>query len=70
MAIAGGYLVLCVSGFVFHLELGMLVALAMMVSSLAAITLLPALLLVIEPAFLFAATPAAAAPASPTRRAS
>ncbi len=52
-AIAGGYLVLCVSGFVFHMELGILVALAMIVSSLAAITLLPALLLVTEPAFLF-----------------
>ena len=52
-AIAGGYLILCVSGFVFHLELGVLVALAMVVSSLAAITLLPALLLVTEPAFLF-----------------
>jgi hypothetical protein len=52
-AIAGGYLVLCISGFVFHIELGILVALAMVVSSLAAITLLPALLLVTEPAFLF-----------------
>lgn len=52
-AIAGGYMVLCVSGFVFHLELGMLVALAMVISSLAAITVLPALLLVTQPAFLF-----------------
>jgi predicted RND superfamily exporter protein len=52
-AIAGGYLVLCVSGFVFHLELGLLVALAMVVSSLAAITLLPALVLELEPSFLF-----------------
>ncbi len=52
-AIAGGYLVLCVSGFVFHIELGVLVALAMVVSSLAAITVLPALLLLTEPAFLF-----------------
>jgi predicted RND superfamily exporter protein len=52
-AIAGGYLVLCASGSVFHLELGLLVALAMVVSSLAAITLLPALLLLVEPVFLF-----------------
>jgi predicted RND superfamily exporter protein len=52
-AIAGGYLTLCASGFVFHLELGGLVSLAMVVSSLAAITLLPALVLAIEPAFLF-----------------
>ncbi len=52
-AIAGGYLVLCISGFVFHIELGVLVALAMIVSSLAAITVLPALLLVTRPAFLF-----------------
>jgi hypothetical protein len=52
-AIAGGYLVLCVSGFVFHLELGVLVALAMVVSSLAAITVLPALLLITRPRFLF-----------------
>ena len=52
-AIAGGYLVLCASGSVFHLELGLMVALAMLVSSLAAITLLPALLLLVEPVFLF-----------------
>jgi predicted RND superfamily exporter protein len=53
-AIAGGYMVLCISGFVFHIELGILVALAMLASSLAAITLLPALLLFTKPAFLFA----------------
>ncbi|MCC6766412.1 MAG: MMPL family transporter [Deltaproteobacteria bacterium] len=52
-AIAGGYLVLCASGFVFHIELGVLVALAMVVSSLGAITLLPALALLLHPAFLF-----------------
>ena len=57
-AIAGGYLVLCASGFVYHLELGGMVALAMLVSSVAAITLLPALLLLTEPAFLFAKKPA------------
>ncbi len=52
-AIAAGYLVLCASGSVFHLELGVMVALAMIVSSLAAITLLPSLLLLTEPTFLF-----------------
>jgi predicted RND superfamily exporter protein len=57
-AIAGGYLVLCTSGFVYHLELGVMVALAMVVSSVAAITLLPALLLLTEPAFLFTKEPA------------
>jgi predicted RND superfamily exporter protein len=56
-AIAGGYLVLCISGFVFHIELGVLVALAMVVSSLAAITLLPALALTLRPRFLFSARP-------------
>lgn len=55
-AIAGGYLILCVSGFVFHIELGVLVALAMVTSSLAAITLLPALAMVTKPRFLFART--------------
>ena len=69
-AIAGGYLVLCVSGFVFHLELGVLVALAMVVSSLAAISLLPALVLTIEPAFLFATARPAEEPAVERRRAS
>ncbi len=53
-AIAGGYLVLCTTGFVFHVELGLLVALAMVASSLATISLLPALLLLARPAFLFA----------------
>ena len=52
-AIAGGYLILCVSGYVFHLELGRLVALAMVVSSFATVTLLPALALMTRPAFLF-----------------
>jgi predicted RND superfamily exporter protein len=61
-AIAGGYLILCVSGFVFHIELGVLVALAMVVSSLAAITLLPALALLTQPTFLFASRPVDARP--------
>jgi hypothetical protein len=55
-AVAGGYLVLCTSGFVYHIELGVMVALAMLVSSLAAITLLPALLVWAEPRFLFGET--------------
>src|SRR6185369_4345832 len=50
-AVAGGYLVLCASGFVFHVELGTMVAAAMILSSLSAITLLPALLLLIQPSF-------------------
>lgn len=63
-AIAGGYLILCVSGFVFHIELGVLVALAMVTSSLAAITLLPALALLTRPAFLFGRSPESPAEAS------
>lgn len=56
-AIAGGYLILCISGYVFHLELGMLVALAMVVSSFATVTLLPALILITRPTFLFGVRP-------------
>jgi uncharacterized protein len=52
-AIAGGYLVLCVSGFVYHVELGTMVALAMVVSSFASISFLPALILIGKPKFLF-----------------
>ena len=52
-AIAGGYLVLCASGFVYHTELGVMVALSMVVSSAAAISFLPALLLIARPKFLF-----------------
>jgi predicted RND superfamily exporter protein len=55
LAIAGGYLILCLSGYVFHIELGVLVALAMVVSSIATVTLLPALALLTRPAFLFGA---------------
>ncbi len=53
-AIAGGYLVLCISGFVYHVELGTMVALAMIVSSAASISFLPALILIGRPRFLFA----------------
>lgn len=68
-AIAGGYLVLCISGFVFHIELGVLVALAMVASSFAAITLLPALLLATEPRFLFGSKGIAGAPTASSDRA-
>jgi predicted RND superfamily exporter protein len=51
-AIAAGYLTLCFSGFAYHIRLGTLVALAMAVSSVASLTLLPALIQVIRPRFL------------------
>ena len=47
---------LCTSGFVYHRELSMMIALAMTVSSIAAITLLPALLVWVQPRFLFGET--------------
>ncbi len=65
-AVALGYLVLCLSGFVYHVELGTMVAVAMLVSSVSALTVLPALILITEPPFLFgthvAKHPKAAAP--------
>ena len=51
-AIAAGYLTLCFSGFAYHIRLGTLVALAMAVSSIASLTVLPALIRVIRPRFL------------------
>lgn len=53
-AIAAGYLTLCLSGFGYHVRLGSLVALAMMVSSLASLSVLPALVLGLRPRFLVA----------------
>jgi uncharacterized protein len=50
-AIAAGYLTLCFSGFAYHIRLGTLVAFAMAVSSVASLTVLPALILVIRPRF-------------------
>ncbi len=50
-AIAAGYLTLCFSGFAYHIRLGTLVAFAMAVSSIASLTVLPALILVIRPRF-------------------
>jgi hypothetical protein len=51
-AIAVGYATLCFSGFLVHVQLGSLVALAMLVSSVSALVLLPALLCRLRPAFL------------------
>jgi hypothetical protein len=59
-AIAGGYATLCLSGFRFHIELGALVALAMIVSSMATLVLLPILIVRLRPAFLVASAPAGA----------
>ena len=54
-AISAGYLTLCFSGFAYHIRLGTLVALAMVVSSAASLTILPALVLAIRPRFLLPA---------------
>ncbi len=54
-AIAAGYATLCCSGFALHVQLGALVALAMLVSSASALVLLPALIERLRPAFLVAA---------------
>ncbi|MGH7859946.1 MAG: efflux RND transporter permease subunit, partial [Candidatus Binatia bacterium] len=51
-AIAAGYLTLCFSGFGYHIRLGGLVAFAMVVSSLASLTVLPSLVIALRPAFL------------------
>ena len=55
-AIACGYATLCFSGFAFHRHLGALVALAMMVSSLSALLLLPAIVAAFRPKFLWRGT--------------
>jgi len=52
-AIAFGYATLCLSGFAFHVQLGSLVALAMLVSSGSALVLLPAVVARFRPAFLW-----------------
>jgi len=56
-AIAAGYLTLCLSGFRYHIRLGTLVALAMVVSSAASLTVLPALVSKLRPRFVSAARP-------------
>src|SRR5262249_6289445 len=58
-AIAAGYATLCLSGFGFHVQLGSLVALAMLVSSASALVLLPAVVMRLRPAFLWRAEPEA-----------
>ena len=54
-AIAAGYLTLCFSGFGYHIRLGTLVALATAVSSVASLTVLPALVAAIQPRFVLRA---------------
>jgi predicted RND superfamily exporter protein len=51
ISIALGYLMLPLSGFGLHIKLGTLVALAMIVSSITAITALPALIVIFKPRF-------------------
>lgn len=51
-AIALGYLCVTLSGFLAHIYLGTLVPLTMLVSSLGALTLVPALVLIVKPKFL------------------
>src|SRR6185436_11909834 len=54
-AVAVGYATLALTGFSMHVYLGSLVALAMVVSSLSAIVVLPQLVVWLRPAFLVAA---------------
>jgi predicted RND superfamily exporter protein len=60
-AIAFGYATLCLSGFAFHVQLGSLVALAMLVSSASTLVLLPSVVARFRPAFLWAGAEAEAA---------
>jgi predicted RND superfamily exporter protein len=55
-AIAVGYATLCLSGFGLHVQLGSLVALAMIVSSASALLLLPAIIARFQPRFLYSRT--------------
>lgn len=64
LAVGLGYSVLMLTGFRLHLRLGFLVATAMTASCLAAVTLLPWLLWIVRPRFLFDATKGIAVPAS------
>lgn len=66
-AVAFGYATLCLSGFAVHVQLGSLVALAMLVSSGSALVVLPAIVARFRPAFLWMGTPSAARPV-PARR--
>ena len=53
LAVGAGYSVLMLTGFGMHARLGFLVAIAMAVSCLAAIVILPAMLYVSQPRFVF-----------------
>jgi hypothetical protein len=53
LAVGLGYSILMVTGFVFHIRMGFLVAVSMGVSCLAAIALLPAMLSMTRPRFVF-----------------
>lgn len=57
-AVSAGYATLMLSGFKVHVQLGGLVALAMVVSSLGALVVLPTLVLWLRPAFLANRVPA------------
>jgi uncharacterized protein len=54
LAVGSGYSVLMLTGFGMHARLGFLVAVAMAVSCLAAVVVLPALLYITQPRFVFA----------------
>jgi len=53
VSIAAGYLTLIFSGLIYHLHIGVLVALIMITSLLGSVTLLPALIAWIKPKFIF-----------------
>jgi len=57
LSVGLGYSILMLTGFGFHTRLGFLVAVAMAVSCLAAITLVPAILWLIRPRFVFGDCP-------------
>jgi hypothetical protein len=67
-AVAFGYATLCLSGFAVHVQLGALVALAMLVSSGSALVVLPAIVARFRPAFLWTGAPPAARPLPASRR--
>lgn len=64
-AVAGGYLCLALSGFKMHVLLGLLVALTMVISSLATLVLLPAVIVGLQPSFLVKRTATTAVDPSP-----
>jgi predicted RND superfamily exporter protein len=68
-AVAFGYATLCLSGFAVHVQLGALVALAMLVSSASALIVLPAIVARFRPAFLWTGAPPAVRPVPTGRRA-